>query len=217
MRALPELFRSPVAIAASTLSVVDGELYPEERAHVENAVTKRRTEFAAARVLARQALASLGAPPVPLVPSPDRAPVWPFGYTGSISHCADYCAVVVARCHGVQSLGLDVEDLRVLEPSMLDLVLTPGERQWLDAQPAALRPMLPIVMFSAKEAYYKCQYPITRGFLDFHDVELAITWSAGTYEARVVKPGWNTAVTRLAGRFLIADGRVACGVELKAG
>ncbi|MGJ4906125.1 4'-phosphopantetheinyl transferase family protein [Bradyrhizobium sp. HKCCYLS2058] len=214
MKAIAELFDGPVVVAASSLLLAEDELFPEERAHIQAAVAKRRAEFATARILARRALASLGASPVALVPTPDRAPVWPPGYAGSISHCADYCAVAVARSRDVPSLGLDVEDLRELDPSMRDLVLTPAERRWLRAQPDALQPMLPIVIFSAKEAYYKCQYPLTRGFLDFQEVELAIAWPAGTFEARVMKEDWPAAVARLAGRFFIADGRVSCGVTL---
>ncbi len=216
-RVLADLFEGPVVVVASSLSLADDELFAEERAHVQAAVAKRRAEFATARVLARRALAALGAPPVALVPAPDRAPVWPPGYVGSISHCADHCAVAVARSRDVSSLGLDVEDLRELDPSMRDLVLTPAERRWLRAQPDALQPMLPIVIFSAKEAYYKCQYPITHGFLDFQDVELTIAWAAGTFEARVEREGWPAVVARLAGRFLIADGRVSCGVTLAKG
>ncbi|MGJ4889475.1 4'-phosphopantetheinyl transferase family protein [Bradyrhizobium sp. HKCCYLRH3099] len=214
MRAIENLFQSPVVAVASSLSLADHGLFPEERAYVENAVAKRRAEFGTARILARKALAELGAAPVPLVPGPDRAPVWPQGYTGSMSHCADFCAVAVARSREVRSLGLDVEDLRQLDPSLLELVLTPTERRWLQAQPEDVRPMLPITLFSAKEAYYKCQYPITRGFLDFQDVELAIDPGAGTFEARVVRAGWPDAVARLGGRFVVADGRVHCGLEL---
>ncbi|WP_284416631.1 MULTISPECIES: 4'-phosphopantetheinyl transferase superfamily protein [unclassified Bradyrhizobium] len=204
-------------VEAAALSLADDDLHPEERAFVQAAVPKRRAEFSTARILARKALAALGGPQVSLVPAPDRSPVWPPGYTGSISHCADYCAVVVARTRDVSSLGLDVEDLRELDPAMQALVLTPGERQWISVQPEMRRRMLPILIFSAKEAYYKCQYPITRGFLDFQDVALAIDWEAGTFAARVLKAGWTAPVACLPGRFRIDDHRVSCGVELTRG
>lgn len=217
MTAIADLFRSPVGVEASALSLADGELFPEERAFIQAAVPKRRAEFATARILARRALAALGAPPIPLVPTPDRAPVWPSGYTGSISHCTDYCAVVVARSRDVASLGLDVEDLRELEPAMQTLVLTPAERRWVGAQPKAIQSVLPILIFSAKEAYYKCQYPITRGFLDFQDVGLSIEWASGTFEARVLKAAWPAAVARLSGRFVVDPDRVGCCVEFVQG
>ncbi|MDU1495375.1 MAG: 4'-phosphopantetheinyl transferase superfamily protein [Bradyrhizobium sp.] len=213
---IAELFRRPVVVVASEICHGDEELFPEELAHVRAAVAKRRAEFATARMLARRALASLGATPISLVPGADRAPVWPSGYTGSISHCADYCAVVVARSRDVRALGLDIEDVREFEPSMHDLVLTSGERAWLRRQPQELQPILPILFFSAKEAYYKCQYPITRGFLEFSDVELTIDWPAGAFEARVLKRDWPADVARLAGRFVIDGGRICCGVELAA-
>ncbi|WP_257165480.1 4'-phosphopantetheinyl transferase [Bradyrhizobium sp. SRS-191] len=195
----------------------EADLFPEERAFIRAAVPKRRAEFATARILARKALGTLGAVPIPLVPRPDRAPTWPSGYTGSISHCDNFCAVVVARSRDVVSLGLDVENRRELDRTMQELVLTPAERQWAAVQPEALRPTLPILIFSAKEAFYKCQYPVTRGFLDFQDVELAIDWMSGTYTARVLKPEWPAAVACLSGRFLIDDDRVGCGVELLPG
>jgi 4'-phosphopantetheinyl transferase EntD len=217
MTTIADLFRSPVAVEASSLSQADRELFSEERAFIHAAVPKRRAEFATARILARRALAALGAPPIPLVPAPDRAPVWPPGYTGSISHCTNYCAVVVARSRDVASLGLDVEDLRELDPTMQDLVLTPAERGWIGAQPNAIQAVLPILIFSAKEAYYKCQYPMTRGFLDFQDVELTIEWATGTFEARVLKAGWPAAVARLSGRFVVDPDRVGCGIELVRG
>ncbi|NPV22745.1 4'-phosphopantetheinyl transferase family protein [Bradyrhizobium aeschynomenes] len=214
MTAIADLFSGPVGVETSALSTADGELFPEERAFIQAAVPKRRAEFATARILARRSLAAFGVPPGPLVPGPDRAPVWPSGFTGSISHCANYCAVVVARRRDVTSLGLDVEDVRELDAGLQDLVLTPAERQWIVAQPEAIRPVLPILIFSAKEAYYKCQYPITRGFLDFRDVELGIEWAPGTFAARVLKTGWPAAVARLSGRFVVDQDRVACGVAL---
>ena len=217
MIAIADLFRGPVGVEAAALSLDDGALFPEERAFIQAAVPKRRAEFATARILARRALAALGAPPIPLVPAPDRAPVWPSGYTGSISHCANYCAVVVARSDDVSSLGLDVEDLRELDPTMQDLVLTPAERRWVGAQPREIQAVLPILIFSAKEAYYKCQYPITRGFLDFQDVELSIEWTSGTFAARVLKAGWPAGVARLSGRFVVDTDRVGCGVEFVRG
>ncbi|WP_064742411.1 4'-phosphopantetheinyl transferase superfamily protein [Bradyrhizobium sp. ORS 375] len=213
MTSIAALFPGPVVVEASTL-LPDAELFADECAFVQAAVPKRRAEFASARVLARKALAALGAPLVSLVPAPDRSPVWPLGYTGSISHCSDYCAVVVARSRDIRSLGLDVEDKRELDPAMQDLVLTRAERQWLESQLPVLRPVLPILIFSAKEAYYKCQYPITGGFLDFQDVELAIEWASGTFEARVLKTGWPAAVARLSGRFVVDPDRVGCGVAL---
>jgi enterobactin synthetase component D / holo-[acyl-carrier protein] synthase len=217
MKAITDLFSCAVQTAASVTRLADNEIYPEELAYIQRAVPKRRAEFATARILARNALAAIGAPPIALVPTADRAPVWPSGIVGSISHTSDYCAVVVGRSPPVYSVGLDIENLRVIDASMMKLILTEREQAWLGAQPPASRNDLAIVMFSCKEAYYKCQYPVSRGFLDFLDVELELEKAHGTFEARVLKAGWPARVAHLSGRFAIQSDKVFCGVELREG
>ena len=66
---------------------VNEGLLPEERGAVAKAVPKRVAQFTAGRVCARRALAQLGnTEPVPILMGEDRAPQWPAGYVGSISH-----------------------------------------------------------------------------------------------------------------------------------
>jgi 4'-phosphopantetheinyl transferase EntD len=205
----------------------DDQLFPEELAYLARALPKRRFEFGTARVCARQALAGLGVAPAPLVPLKDRQPAWPAGVVGSISHTDDYCAVVVASSPPMRSLGLDVERIKPVEARVAEMILTPPEMAFVAAQPAARRDELVILYFSAKEAYYKCQYPLTGTFLDFHDVELELWLDAGRFVARRVTPGraprlapgltpGRADVARLEGRFSFAGGKVLCGVELPA-
>src|SRR3712207_1286527 len=69
----------------------DAHLLPEEEGSVRTAGVKRRREFAAGRQCARRALAHLGFAGVPLPASADRAPCWPVGVCGSISHTELFC------------------------------------------------------------------------------------------------------------------------------
>ncbi len=193
--------------------LVDGDLYPEEWEYIRGAAPRRRAEFGTARICARQALAAMGIPPLALVPRDDRAPVWPPGVVGSITHTNGYCAVVVDRSPPLRSIGLDAEELRVLEPGVSTSILTPREQSWLSAQPRSSQGDLTLLFFSAKEAFYKCQYPITGTFLEFPDVEIEIALGLGSFEARVQKAPWPAAVARLEGRFAYESGRVLCGVE----
>jgi 4'-phosphopantetheinyl transferase EntD len=212
-----DLFRSEVHVAEAVPALADDALYPEEQAYIASAVPKRRAEFATARVLARELLRAMGIPARSLVPAKDRAPIWPPGIVGSIAHTNDHCVVVLAKASDVLSLGVDVETVRALEPGTWDVVLTPRERAWLANQPADAREALAIVFFGAKEAYYKCQYPLTATFLEFHDVELEIDLARHVFEARAIKPGLPSSVERLGGRFALHRGRVTCGVELIGG
>lgn len=147
-------------------------LWPEEQAHVANAVEKRKREFSAARVLARENLQALGFEPRALVPREDRSPVWPLEIVGSISHSLEHCVVLCARRNDWKSLGVDIEERRLFSPGMAKMVLTPeelavvGELESIGAQEQC------VLRFCIKEAFYKFQSPLTGIFLDFQDVTL---------------------------------------------
>src|SRR5688500_10573337 len=61
-------------------------LFPEEEKAVAGALERRRREFALGRMHARRALGSLGYPDVCIGVRHDRAPLWPAGIVGSITH-----------------------------------------------------------------------------------------------------------------------------------
>jgi 4'-phosphopantetheinyl transferase EntD len=192
-------------------ALVDEELFAEEQAFISRAVPKRRAEFGTARVCARRALARMGIAPVALVPEDDRAPRWPTGVVGSISHTHGYCAVVVAQSAHYASVGLDAEQDRELAPDLVNLICTARERHVLRANPEAA-----VLYFAAKEAFYKCQYPLTKTFLDFQDVELDVDFSQGTFRSTVIKPfparpDW---IDHMPGRFIRSDGLWLCSVTL---
>lgn len=195
------------AVEEAVPQLYDAELFPEERASVAKAVEKRRAEFGTARVCARRALARLGYAALPLVPNKDRSPVWPEGVVGSITHTRGYCAVVVAQASAFVSLGVDAEQDKTLTPDLIEMICTPQERVQLFDRDA-------IVYFAAKEAFYKCQYPLTRQFLGFQDVELELDLASGTFGARIIKadidkPAW---LAQLRGRFVREHGLVLCAM-----
>jgi 4'-phosphopantetheinyl transferase EntD len=204
------LFADDCVSVEAAPALVDAALFPEERAFIVNAVPKRRAEFGSARMCARHALEQLGTPAGALLPAADRAPTWPAGTVGSITHTHGYCGVVVARAARYASLGLDAERDKELSPEIIRMVCTPAERANIAAPDA-------ILYFAAKEAFYKCQYPLTRQFLDFQDVELTLDPTLSRFDARVLrvltdKPRW---LDRLHGRILRRDGLVLCAVSLE--
>jgi len=151
----------------------------DQNRHIARAIPKRRFEFAAGRRAARQALAELGLPPSAILQEADRAPIWPDGVTGSITHCDTLCIAALAPQHLYRSLGIDIEPATPLSADLEAVIATPSERRALAALPPAHRLHMAKQIFCAKEALYKAQYPVTGMRLGFQDVELDILHKQG--------------------------------------
>jgi 4'-phosphopantetheinyl transferase EntD len=159
-------------------------LLPEELGAVASARPNRQREFAAGRRLARRALARLGAGAAPLCVGPERAPLWPAGFVGSITHTSKWCAVAVAPAAQIAGIGIDVEQDEPLAERLWSLVCTARDVAWLGAQPEAERGRLGKVLFSAKESAFKAQYPLTGQFIDFLAMSVEVDWLGGVWRAQ---------------------------------
>jgi 4'-phosphopantetheinyl transferase EntD len=217
---IASLFEAPVVTVTATEAMWSGKLFPEEEACIRRAVVKRRREFTAGRLAAREALARLGIHDFPLLSGESRLPLWPEGVVGSISHCAGACGVAVAPSSAVRGVGLDLERADTLEPELAQRICREAER----ARFSGLAARLPGVDFAkltfcAKESFYKCWYPITGVFLGFHDVDVEFEPEARRFRARLLRADAPSIGGRreLSGRFAIGDGIVASGVSLAAG
>jgi 4'-phosphopantetheinyl transferase EntD len=153
----------------------DAALWPEEQPMVARAIERRRREVAAGRACARRALGRLGIAPVALPADSDRVPRWPAGVVGSITHTHGLCAAAVAWQRDLRGLGIDAERaIDTARGDVMRLVTTPSEAAWLAGLAGAEAALAAALVFSIKEALYKCQFPLTRQLLDFTDVELAL-------------------------------------------
>jgi 4'-phosphopantetheinyl transferase EntD len=175
-------------------------LLPEERNVVAGAVVKRRREFAAGRLCARRALERLGITGFALLPGDRRAPVWPPGIVGSISHSRNYCAVAVARSGNVSSLGIDIEPAEALEESVWRAVLRDEERTSLAGVMAESRGIWAKAIFSAKECVYKCRFGLNGEWLDFEDVTIDLDPGSGHFLAAIHDKG---DPDRMRGRIIL--------------
>ena len=128
---IAEILPAAVAVAERWDDPPEAVLFPAEEAVIANAVDKRRREFTTVRHCARLAMAELGLPPVPIVPGERRAPNWPDGVVGSMTHCAGYRAAAVARRTEVLSLGIDAEPHGPLPDGVERAVTLPEEREHL--------------------------------------------------------------------------------------
>ncbi len=178
---LSRLF-APGAIVAELREPGDPQLLlPEEAAHLGRAVPKRVREFAAGRQCARRALAEFGIVDFPIRAAADRQPIWPQSMVGSITHTAGFCAAVVARRQDVDALGLDSEVVGDINVEIWPRICAPAELAWIESLPASERTAAVGLVFSAKEAFYKCQYPLVGERLNFHDVSIE-AWGWGGSE-----------------------------------
>ncbi|SDT78500.1 4'-phosphopantetheinyl transferase family protein [Actinoplanes derwentensis] len=184
--------------------------FPGEQDLIAAASEGRRREFVTSRRCAREALAALGEPAVPIRPGPRREPVWPTGVAGSITHCTGYRAAAVVRTSDVIGLGIDAEPHAPLPPRVLGAVTAPGDVEHL----AALAAGDPSVhwdrlLFSAKESVYKVWYPLTGRWLGFGDAALEIDPRARTFTAHLLV---DAPFRTLTGRFLVERGLVVTAV-----
>lgn len=159
-------------------------LLPEEALIVAGAAEKRRNEFARGRACARAALSQLGIEGFALLSGAEREPLWPQGVVGSVTHTEGLCAVAVAPASRYPALGIDVERALPLTPKLVERVCRPEEVAQLSALGGLDLLTGARLLFSAKEAAYKCQFGITRKYLGFQDLgvevdlggELRVRW-----------------------------------------
>jgi 4'-phosphopantetheinyl transferase EntD len=216
---IESLFPEVVATAVAGDSDWSAALLPEEEACVAGAGPRRRREFAAGRACAREALSRLGLERAALPRREDRTPAWPPGVVGSITHCPGFCAAAAAPAAAVASLGLDVERAgRVSAPVLVRIGCEAELEQLAERRRCGDARDFAALLFSAKEAVYKCYWPLAATFLGFRDVEIRFDPAASGFSARLTRadlPGaeWLPA---LRGSFCGAAGFVAAGAWLSA-
>ncbi len=165
---------------------------------------KRRRDFAAGRTCARRALARFGIEAGPLPIALNRTVAWPAGFIGSITHTEGYCAAAVARLADYSSLGIDAEGIGNVDERLEEAICVPSERERLRRAGSAERRLLSTLIFSAKEAFYKWQYPLTGKWLDFHEVEIESDRDTFVAQA-LVSLGHSIGFARVPGRFAADD------------
>jgi 4'-phosphopantetheinyl transferase EntD len=191
------LFPDDVAVVEMFGDPDHVDLYPAEAEAVARSTENRRREYGTVRLCARSALSLLGVPGVAIPPMKGvgppwatRAPRWPPGIVGSMTHCDGFRAAAVARHETVASVGVDAEPNLPLPAGVLDYVTNRKERSAL-AELAADRPETAWdrVLFSAKESIFKAWFPLTGRWLDFTDCAMTIDPHSGTFVGELLLEG----------------------------
>ncbi|MCC7440240.1 MAG: 4'-phosphopantetheinyl transferase superfamily protein [Bdellovibrionales bacterium] len=165
-RPLPQAYLRAGVHAFSALRERSTQIPPQSR---------RQLDFDAGRLCARRALERAGAPMDAAIPrGADRAPVWPQGFVGSITHTDRLVAAAVAPSGAYSGLGIDVESW-MSDPAAEDVIPQIDFGHELTLLTRALpvsRARAATILFSAKEALYKALAPRAGRFFGFDEAAL---------------------------------------------
>lgn len=138
---------------------------------ITDAVVKRKAEYLAGRYLCRLLLQA-GGQAGQVAIGPQRQPLWPAGWLGSITHSGNRAVAALWPDRAGRVLGLDLEHwIPAATASAIQSHITlPGELDGLAAHWS--RERLLTLAFSSKECLYKALFPGVGRFFDFHCAKL---------------------------------------------
>ncbi len=142
---------------------------------IESASIKRQREFACGRYYAHRVLQNLGCDVSIIGRDEDGCPQWPEGIVGSISHTDDYCIAAAGMAACIGSIGIDLERSKRLKPRLWHRLFNSCEIAKLNdiADPVEQQRQATII-FSAKEAFYKCTFPLRGKRIVFAGIEICL-------------------------------------------
>ena len=218
----PDVF--PAGVAQFSVTIPADAPAPERLTGIElpptleRAPAKRRIQFLAGRVCAREAITRLrpGLSISALPQDADGCAIWPEGLVGSISHSADFATAAVALRRDARGIGVDIEPVMSREAvaDVARLVALEVETRRVE-QGANLSSLEALTLvFSAKESLFKAFYPATRRHFDYLDCEVVrLDPRARGFVIRF-KPPFDAAFGAgdFSGRYALTGGDVQTGV-----
>ncbi|MBI9111964.1 4'-phosphopantetheinyl transferase [Maridesulfovibrio ferrireducens] len=210
------LFPNFVVTAESSPHICRSSLHEDEWKIVADSVPERQAEFCGGRVCAHQALKQLGVVDSAILQNKDRSPRWPDNVTGSISHTQGYCAAAVAKMDDIEGVGLDVELYSPLDWKLSELICSPQELVWLSSYSLSERGKLAKILFSVKEAAFKCQFPITLEFIDYAQAEITLDFNELSFCVAVnhESPEVSLVCSKIHGRYEVKNGFIISGATI---
>jgi hypothetical protein len=140
---LEQLGNTPSVLISSYEGISKVEIHADEARYASTLGSeKRREEFIAGRRLIRVALGDID----PVLPSENRAPLFPSGMYGSLSHSEGYIGFAHAKANPI---GLDLQVHRDVSDGFRKRIYASKAEEHIE----------PVRLFSAKEAAYKALTP----------------------------------------------------------
>jgi len=134
-------------------------LSPVELKIIEDSSLSRMKEFRAGRSISKEAAAFLGIEIASIPKDNNGCPLWPSTVVGSISHKAGFCGAMLGHRNAYSSIGLDIELVEHLNKDVWSVFASTQEID--QASSCAMDTgLFANLIFSAKEAFFKCLYPL---------------------------------------------------------
>jgi len=172
-QALREQLPQSILISCATDQDWETSVFPEEEALIEHSIGKRQREFRAGRHCAHRVLNQLNHKNFVVLRGDKRAPIWPQGITGSISHSGAVCAAAASMDPNIVSLGIDIEEHIPLKEKLTPKICTSSEVDQIRVlNKLAKAYAWEKIIFSVKESVYKAWFPVFGSYLDFLEVKL---------------------------------------------
>ena len=187
-------------------------LTPEEARCGAKFSPRRMADFVLGRYCAVQALRGIGVGRHTIPPGEGRAPEWPPSIVGAISHTDGVAGALVAHRDAYLGIGLDLERLQPIG-HLAEQICTAQEHAAATAADVPAEHLN--VLFGAKEALYKCIWPLVRRFVAFDEVGLTLDFASRTFAVAANRTG-DPRVGQVRGRWRIGFGIVAVSAILPA-
>jgi enterobactin synthetase component D len=184
---------------------------------LRRAVPKRQAEYIAGRWCAAVAIRSLEEGFAGQIESVERAPLWPAGFVGSITHTKSFAWAAVARTRDLRGVGVDAETI----PSSggveaIKRVATSPDDDPAPEGDAVAEAIHYALLFSAKESLFKCLHPLVGKMFWYGDAAVAFVPGAGRFRA-TLKTELDAEFregTTLEGSYSVGEGRVYTAVTV---
>ena len=189
-----DFFYEEIKYKLSQIDVVSDDIFNLYKNEIFQFGDKRKKEYLKSRELAHSLFSEIGISDFILLNDDKRAPIWPSGIVGSISHSSGFAIVAISKDH--KSIGIDLEKIMSDERSekLKDQFLTEEEIKinQLDFN------LFSTIVFSAKESLFKLIYPLCREYFGFHSAKIReITDSGFSIELK----SQSTSVSKFNGLY----------------
>ena len=179
-------------------------LHPEECGLAKTFSGFKQVQWVGGRIALHQAMGELDQASEAILVGERGEPLLPAGISASISHKKDL-AVALACRQSNGTLGIDLENPGHPRKGIADRVLTPREREEVDALPENRQWTGVLLRFSLKEALYKALHPHVYRHVGFQEAEV-FPLLDGT--AKITLSLANEGPFRIAARYHWLEGRL---------